>query len=175
MDINQKEFKIVDNFRVLFAVHFPDNQELRDLNGKRINISIDDHNSFLSARVIIPPNYDVEGLVGFLVDNHIEDIYSIRRGKLSVVFNSVPAFRIPTQAIVEYNGKQGVVVKDVNGIIRFRPVEIYKTQQDFTFISRGNANAEIASGDETDRTIVFYEEIILNPNLSRIDTIYWGW
>lgn len=174
LDINQKDFKIVDNFRVLFIVHFPNSQELVDLNGRRINISIDDHNSFLSARVIIPSNYDKDGLVGFLVDNHIEDIYSIRRGKLSAVFNSVPAFRIPTQAIVEYNGKQGVVVKDVNGIIRFRPVEIYKSQQDFTFISRGNARTEIGPEANPERTIVFYEEIILNPNLNRIDTIYWG-
>lgn len=172
MDINQNEFKIVDNFNALFVSYLPNNQTLKEMNGKRIKVSIDDQNTFLNCKVVVPETYDKEGLIGFKVDSHIEDIYKIRRGKISVIFNSMPAFRIPTSSIVQYDGVRGVVVKDVNGIIRFRPVAILKDQGEFCYVSKGNERSNVLVDGEEERTIVFYEELILNPNLNTIDTIY---
>lgn len=172
MDINQNEFKIIDNFKALFVSYIPDNDKIRELNGKKIQISIDDQNTFLDAKLIVPETYDNEGIVGFLVTSHIEDIYKIRRGKISVVFNSMPSFRVPKNSIINYNDMMGIMVKDVNGIIRFRPIEIYKEQKDFYYISKGDERSNININGEDHRTVVFYEEIILNPNPRQIDTIY---
>lgn len=172
LSANKLEFKIVDNFKAMLVSYFPDNNQLRELNGKNIMISLDDKATFISAKVVIPETYDKEGLVGFLVTSHVEDIYTLRRGKISIIFSQVPALQIPTESIVQYNDTKGVVVKDVNGIIRFKPISIYMVDEDLTYISKGDDYSRIRIGDEDIGTLLFYEEIILNPDLDKIDTIY---
>lgn len=172
LSANKLEFKIVDNFKAMLVSYFPDNNQLRELNGKNTMISLDDKATFISAKVVIPETYDKEGLVGFLVTSHVEDIYTLRRGKISIIFSQVPALQIPTESIVQYNDTKGVVVKDVNGIIRFKPISIYMVDEDLTYISKGDDYSRIRIGDEDIGTLLFYEEIILNPDLDKIDTIY---
>jgi len=68
--------------------------------------------------------------------------------------------------VIEKDGLKGVYIRDISGIIRFRPIEIISEDDDYVYISTGDKNNYIftGEGEEKVRTVRQFDEILLNPS-----------
>lgn len=162
---HSKDFKIIDNFKATAMFNVPGNQKLMDMDGKYVTFSLDALNTFGKGIVIVPADYQTEGTAGILIQTHIEDIYQMRKGQINIIFNTLKALVIPSKSIFKHDGKIGALVRNVNGVIDFRPVEILKKEGDKTYIFAGDDKGRLLDGEEKVSTVQYYEDVVTNPLL----------
>lgn len=169
---NSNDFKIVDNFNAIATFLFPNNEMLRSHDGKYISYSIDGLNTIGTGKLIIPADYSTNGVAGVQINNHIEDIYKNRKGKIYVIFDEMNALIVPTKSLIKINGEMGVLARDVNGVIQFRPVDLLKREGKDTYISAGDENGYIVRSEENVKTLRYFEDVITTPREDIIGDIY---
>ena len=157
---SSRDFKIIDNGR------------LKELDGKYVTYSIDNFNTFGKGIALVPADYDKEGVAGIFINSHIEDIYQMRKGKINVIFDSVKALIIPTGSLIKKDGVIGVLARDVNGIIQFRPVTLLKREAEKSYVSQGNEKGFIKVNGEDVLTLQYYEDVVLRPDADMIGQIF---
>lgn len=169
---HSKDFKIIDNFKSTLMFNVPGNQKLMDLDGKYVKFSLDGYNTFGKGIVVVPADYQTEGTAGIVIDTHIEDIYQIRKGQINIIFDTLKSLVIPSKCIFRNEGKVGALVRNVNGVIDFRPVEILKTEGDKTYIYAGDNKGKVLDGEKSVLTVQYYEDVITNPSSDLIGKIF---
>lgn len=169
---HSKDFKIIDNFKATAMFNVPGNQKLMDMDGRYVTFSLDGLNTFGKGIVIVPADYQTEGTAGILIQTHIEDIYQMRKGEINIIFNTLKALVIPSKSIFKHEGKIGALVRNVNGIIDFRPIEILKKEGDKTYISAGDDNGKLLDGEKRVSTVQYYEDVVTNPSDDLIGEIF---
>lgn len=110
----------------------------------------------------------VEGNKGVVLckfNRDFSNYYDKRHIELDIIKNAYDTFKIRKKAIIEKDGIEGVYIKDISGIVRFRPVQIISQDDDYVYISPGDKNSyiTIGEGDEKVRTVRLFDEILLNP------------
>lgn len=167
-----RDFKIIDNFKATAMFYAPNNGRLKELDGKYVTYSIDNFNTFGKGIALVPADYDKEGVAGIFINSHIEDIYQMRKGKINVIFDSVKALIIPTGSLIKKDGVIGVLARDVNGIIQFRPVTLLKREAEKSYVSQGNEKGFIKVNGEDVLTLQYYEDVVLRPDADMIGQIF---
>ncbi len=165
-------FKIVDNFKVVFSFHIDDNKKIIDQNGRRVKISFDNYKTFYNGKLLVPDNYVNNGLAGVEITDYIEDIYNLRKTNAAIIFDQKPGLQAPKSSLIKYENKDGVCVRDVNGIVRFRPVEILDSDNVYYIISSGDSQGNITIDDKSVKTATFYEQVLVNPSEKNIGKIF---
>lgn len=165
-------FKIVDNFKVVFSFHIDDNKKIIDQNGRRVKISFDNYKTFYNGKLLVPDNYVNNGLAGVEITDYIEDIYNLRKTNAAIIFDQKPGLQVPKSSLIKYENKDGVCVRDVNGIVRFRPVEILDSDNVYYIISSGDSQGNITIDDKSVKTATFYEQVLVNPSKKNIGKIF---
>lgn len=165
-------FKIVDNFKVVFSFHIDDNKKIIDQNGRRVKISFDNYKTFYNGKLLVPDNYVNNGLAGVEITDYIEDIYNLRKTNAAIIFDQKPGLQVPKSSLMKYENKDGVCVRDVNGIVRFRPVEILDSDNVYYIISSGDSQGNITIDDKSVKTATFYEQVLVNPSEKNIGKIF---
>ena len=165
-------FKIVDNFKVVFSFHIDDNKKIIDQNGRRVKISFDNYKTFYNGKLLVPDNYVNNGLAGVEITDYIEDIYNLRKTNAAIIFDQKPGLQVPKSSLIKYENKDGVCVRDVNGIVRFRPVEILDSDNVYYIISSGDSQGNITIDDKSVKTATFYEQVLVNPSEKNIGKIF---
>ena len=167
-----RDFKIIDNFKATAMFYAPNNGRLKELDGKYVTYSIDNFNTFGKGIALVPADYDKEGVAGIFINSHIEDIYQMRKGKINVIFDSVKALIIPTGSLIKKDGVIGVLARDVNGIIQFRPVTLLKREAEKSYVSQGNEKGMINLNGEDVLTLQYYEDVVLRPDADMIGQMF---
>ncbi|MDO5716594.1 MAG: HlyD family efflux transporter periplasmic adaptor subunit [Tissierellia bacterium] len=168
----QGYFKIVDNFYGVFVFKVSDVKQFEPYMNQIVNIRLEGKDKFYKGRLSWNNNGEDGKVAGIHVNSYIEDLYPIRKATMEIIFREQPALKIPTTSIIQYNGISGVCVKDINGIVQFRPVEILKSDKDVSYVAKGNSSHMIENGETKTRTLAFYEEILKFPQLDKIGKIY---
>ena len=111
----------------------------------------------------------IEGDKGVILcrfNRNFENYYDKRYIKLDIIKNKYDSFRIKKKCVIEKDGLKGVYIKDISGIVRFRPIEIISEDEDYVYISTGDKNnyIYIEEGDKRLRTVRQFDELILNPS-----------
>lgn len=169
---HSKDFKIINNFKATAMFNVPGNQRLMDMDGRYVKFSLDGYNTFGKGIVIVPADYQTEGTAGILIDSHIEDIYQLRKGQINIIFETLKALVIPSKSLFKYEGKVGALVRNVNGVIDFRPVKVLEVEGDKTYIYSGDNKGRISDDDKNTLTVQYYEDVITNPNSDLIGKIF---
>lgn len=167
-----RDFKIIDNFKATAMFYAPNNGRLKELDGKYVTYSIDNLNTFGKGIAIVPADYDKEGVAGIFINSHIEDIYQIRKGKINVIFDSLKALIVPTGSLIKKDGVVGVLARDVNGVIQFRPVNLLKREAEKSYVSQGNKKGMIKVKGEDVMTLQYYEDVVVRPDPDLIGEIF---
>ena len=121
-----------------------------ELNGKIISLNISNNNVVIVLKL----------------NTYLHEDYNLRFTPISIINYKKEGLKIATDVIIEKDGKKGVFIKEIHGIVTFRQIDILGVEDDYTFINKGNNNGYIHfDGDEKPKkTVTLYDEIFLEPN-----------
>lgn len=157
-------FKIIDNFQWYMAIKIEDKKDIEDyVLGQTVKLELEDKTELKGK--IITINYSGTNAVLVLrFNDYIHNNYNLRHTSVDLIHSKKEGHKIPTDVIIERDGDKGVYIKEINGIVKFRPIKIFGEEGDYTFIDKGNSNGyiEFIEGKPV-KTVTLYDEIFINP------------
>lgn len=166
IDVGESMFKVIDNFEWYMIIKIDSIKDIASYEeGDKIHLIGGDVIGELKGNI---QKINTDGDRGTFIcrfNNDFNYYYDKRHIDIEVIEYRQDGFKIPKKSVIELNGINGVYIKDISGIIRFRPIEILSKDEDFAYISLGDENNKIAVGKKKElvRTIRQFDEIILNP------------
>ncbi len=164
---NKPVFKIVDDYQWYLIMEIEDvidtEFELEDV----ISISIileEDKLVELDLPVVEILEENREILYVLEGTKYIEKLYDKRFVNINVITFKEDTLRIPIESLTEMGDIVGVKVKEFYGAVTFRPVEVVASDENYAYVSKGDNNGYIKSGDESLRTITMFSDIITDPD-----------
>ena len=112
-------------------------------------------------------NEDESGTVAILeLRDHLQQVYVPRKQKAVIIKNTLPAIKVPKEAIVKNKiGQEGVYVNAVRHFVKFVPVDVLAVRGDYAILNLGDSKQTIAaSGGDRVKTLRRYDEVIIEPN-----------
>lgn len=154
-------YKIVDNYDYYVATVIEDNSYFDDLEiGDRLILVLDSIE--ITARTEIIQRSNGEVMIIARAKDKLMELGYQREHHLSLITDKDQAFDLPTHSIVEKEGIPGVYTKELNGLIRFVPVDIIYQKDQHTLVSTGD-EGKIYKNNKELKTITIYDQIILDP------------
>lgn len=164
VNVGDALFKIMDNYNWYLLVDVDDIKEIKSLKeGDMLSVCLDGRDEELKGRIIKIQPKNGQGLVAIRLDTHFHDYYEKRNVDVKIIKSKNEGLKVPTKAICEKDGLNGVYIKDISGIIRFRPVKILGQNEEYAIVSKGNNNnlIDIEGSDKKIKTIKVFDEILL--------------
>ncbi|SHI03856.1 HlyD family efflux transporter periplasmic adaptor subunit [Sporanaerobacter acetigenes] len=166
-DVNAGDamFKVMDNYDWYLLVDVDDIKKIKSLKERdMISICLDDSDEELRGRIIKIKSKNGQGIVAIKLDTHFHDYCEKRNVDIEIIKSKNEGLKVPTKAICEKDGLNGVYIKDISGIIRFRPVKILGQNEEYTIVSKGNNSnfIDIEGSDKRIKTIKVFDEILLS-------------
>ncbi|CCQ96035.1 exported hypothetical protein [[Clostridium] ultunense Esp] len=158
-------FKIMDNFEWYMIIKI---ENLKDISsyeeGNLILLTGEQIEDELEGRIERISKDKGKGLIIAKFNTDFHHYYDKRYLNVNIIKYKYDGYRIQSKAITEKDGVKGVYIKEISGIVRFRPVEIIKEDDEFAYISKGdkNYNINIKGSDNPVRTVRQFDEILLN-------------
>lgn len=165
--------KIINNFECYVATCI-NNKLNEDIKiGKKAKIRLS-NNQEIDAEVsyISKEENDNETLIILKINQLTEELINYRKISFDIIWWSYSGLKLPNQAIVEENGKN-YVVRNRAGYLSKLLVNVLKQNEKYSIVTiytteelkeLGYSNSEINSY----KKITVYDEILLNPNLEKI-------
>lgn len=158
-------FKIIDNFEWYMIINVEDMNDIESYEeGDAISISGDETVDNMHGHIEKINKEKNEGLILCKFNTDFEKYYDERYMEINIVKKSQVGYKIPTKSVVEKDDMKGVYVKDISGIIKFRPIRIITQEDKTTCVECGdeNNNIQIEGHEEPFKTISLFDEIFLN-------------
>lgn len=164
VEAGQPVFKIINNFQWYMIIKIEEIEDIASyeegdpilLVGEQIEDELEGY--------IEKINKDKgKGLILCKFNVDFQHYYDKRHMNVDIIKYKYNGFRIPSESIIEIDDVEGVYIRDISGIIRFRPIEILDEDDEFTYISIGdkNNNINIEGHDDPVRTVRQFDEILL--------------
>lgn len=163
--IDEPIYKIIDNFEWYMGIKIEDIKEIKGLEIKDIiRIEMKEDKKELLGRVIAINNSKNKAVIIIKFNTKLHEYYNNRFPEIYIIKDKIEGFKIPNKTIVEKDSVKGVYIKDLSGIVRFRPIKIVGEDGKYTHVDMGNSKSQIKlkDGEESVRTISIYDEIFLN-------------
>ncbi|NLY47169.1 MAG: hypothetical protein GX053_14455 [Tissierella sp.] len=160
------KYKIINNFNWYLAIKIDNisNVASYELNDS-FYLKVADNDRELVGNIVAINQSNNKGVYIIKFNSYLYDYYDLRFPTVEIMLKRQNVYQIPSKAIIENDGQKGVYIKEFNGIVRFRPVEIIDEKDNYTFISKGNESRLINLDSENPvRTISLYDEILINPS-----------
>lgn len=119
-------------------------------------------------------NEDDSGTVAILeLKDHLQQVYVPRNQKVVVIKDTLPAVKVPKEAVVKgKKGQMGVYVNAVRHFVKFIPVDVLAVRGNYAILSLGDSKQTVAvSGGKRGKTIRPNDEIITEPKKVNRDKI----
>lgn len=169
-------YKIIRNFEYYIAATVDNEKAKLFEENKYIKTRIlSDGGQHVVWGYIKKINYGSEESVLILFfDDYFYKIYDKRYVNLELITAIHEGLKIKNEALTEVNGIKGVYVQDASNIIKFFPVEILGSDEEYSIISLGeyvgaDERNKITIGNEKYPTIKIFDKVILEP-----DKVYEG-
>ncbi len=167
VSVNEPIFKIIDNFEWYMAIKIEDSEEISKYspgNKIKIYIDIDEKEEEIRGNIVAINNSGDKSVVVVKFNTMFHKIYNLRFPMIDIVKEEINGYKIPSKVIVNIDNMDGVYVKDRSGIVRFRPVSIFKEDNNYAYIYPGDMDGNIFLNNEAMMTISMFDEILINPN-----------
>lgn len=167
LKVGEPVYKIIDNLEWYIMIRVEDKKELDRLEeGNSIYVTIDDMNEKVQAEVIKVDKSKDKPIVMVKCDTYFHNYYNKRYVKVDLIKNSYNGLKLPAKVVTNKDGIDGVYVKDISGIIRFRPVKILGKDEKFTVVDEGDKDhmIKLKGSDKYKKTITLHDEILSNTN-----------
>lgn len=159
-------YKIINNFTwyLMTEIDAKDMDKLEE--NKLIYIKINDKDKKITSRIVkLVKNKDKYFMILKLTE-YFHEFYNERYLDIKIVKNTFQGLMIPNKSIIEKDGMKGVYIKDISGIVKFRPIKILTSNDEYTIVSEGNSNSkiELIVDGETQQftTVKMFDEVFLD-------------
>lgn len=171
--INNPIYKLIDNFEWYLAILVDDLkkiEEIKENNTLTININNDMEN--MTGRVVMINEFKNNGVIVLKFTSKLHDFYDLRFIDLEILKSNKNAYKIPKEAVIDKQNEKGVYIKDLSGVVRFRPVITIGEDNNNFYIKAGDDSGNLRlSDDKVIRTITNFDEVFLKPNNVREGSI----
>ncbi len=164
--------KVIDNFEAYIAT-ISDTPESKAAEvGNVVTVRLANNKEIEAEIAYISQENEEETLLILKINKEIEELLNYRKISFELVWWSHSGLKVPNQAIVEQDGLQ-YVVRNRAGYLSQILVKVKKQNEKYSIISNydteelkelGYTSTQITNM----RNISIYDEIILNPDLSKI-------
>lgn len=164
--------KVVDDYRWYLALSLEQDQVFEV--GDYLNLTVmDDGSEVLTDRLPIIDIMDKNSDKIYILRSNrfLERVYDKRHVDIRITVTRMSSFRIPTKALTTNEGLQGVMVKEFYGVVNFRPVDVIHSDENLTYVSKGDSSGYIEVKDKSYRTISVYSEIVIRPDIVQVGDI----
>lgn len=138
------KYKIISNFNWYLAIKIDNLKETVDYElYDPIRLKIADIDRELVGNIIAINESNNKAVYIVKFSSYLYDYYDLRFPNVEIMLSNQDVYQIPTKAIIEKDGQKGVYIKEFNGIVKFRPIEIVVEKDNYTFVSMGNESRQI--------------------------------
>lgn len=158
-------FKVIDNFEWYVILKIENLKDIESYQeGDSIVLSNKDLNEEFRGKIININPENNKGTILCRFNTGFHNIYDKRFMNLDIIKYKYEGFKLPKKALVEKDDQSGVYIKDISGIIKFRPVKVLKEDDKFIYISSGDDknNISLKGKDDLIKTITKFDEVLLN-------------
>ncbi len=165
-------YKIIRNFEYYITATVNNEKAKLFEENKYIKVRIlSDGDQHIVWGFIKKINYGSEESVLILYfDDYFYKVYDKRYVNLELITAVYEGLKIQNEALIEVDGLKGVYVKDASNIIKFFPVEIIGSDEEYSIISLGdyigtNERNIVTINDKRYPTIKIFDKVILQPDM----------
>lgn len=165
VSVGEPLFKIINNFEWYMAIKVESKEDIEQYKlGQALVLELDDGTE-LKGKIVSINITDDKAVVVLYLNTYLHSNYNLRITPLNIVHYKKDGLKIPSKVIINKDGTDGVLIKEINGIVKFRPISIIGEEGDYTFIDNGDNNGYIKlEGIEKGvRTVSLFDEILNDP------------
>ncbi len=160
-------YKIIDNF-TWYAMTEVDAKDVDKLEeGKIVHVRLNNDEKKIISRIVKIIKEKDKCLIILKFTDFLHEHYKERYIDIHIIKNTFEGLIIPNKSITEKDGIKGVYIKDISGIVKFRPVKILTSDDEHTIVSDGEGNSsqiELNVNGKIQKftTLQMFDEIFIN-------------
>ncbi len=164
--------KIIDNFEAYIATISNTKESKEAKVGDKVSVRLSNSNEIDAEITYISQENEDETLLILKIDKDIEELLNYRKISFDLIWWSHIGLRVPNQSIVEEDGLK-YVIRNRAGYLSKILVKIKKQNDKYSIITNytsdelkelGYTSTQITNM----KNISIYDEIVLNPDLSKV-------
>jgi putative membrane fusion protein len=158
-------FKIIDNFEWYMIIKIENIKDISSYKkGDPILLTTDGIEGELKGYIEDIKKEGNKGVIVCKFNTDFDNYYDKRFINVGIIRYRHDGFKIPSESIIEKDGIKGAYIKEISGIVKFKPIEILKEEDKFTYISNGDKNnkIKIKGSDDLVKTVTTFDEILIN-------------
>lgn len=170
---NEEYGKIINNFECYIATVSSSEEAKQAKIEQQVKIRLSNNEEVMAKITNIIEENDGEVLIILKLTKQVEELINYRKISFDLIWWSRAGLKVPNQAIVEQDGLK-YVVRNRAGYLKKILVDVTKHGEKYSIVEPytteklkelGFTNEQIASY----RKITLYDEILLNPDLSKVE------
>lgn len=174
VNVDDKLLKVINNFEY-YMVCLVNNSDISTYKeGSYIRVRFNDGDNIVFGFIEKINSSSEESVLIISFDAFFYNVYNKRIVKTELIKNIYQGIKVDKEAVIEKEGITGVYVKDISNIIKFFPVDIIGSNDEYYMVSQGDIITEgdrgrITINDKIYSTVKAFDKVVLNP-----DKVYEG-
>ncbi|MFB0971407.1 MAG: hypothetical protein GX666_05175 [Tissierellia bacterium] len=157
-------YKLIDNFAYFMAVPIDEMSSIENLEvGSSIELLVNSRTT-LKGNIYQINQTENTGVIIISLKDKLSELGYDRILDASIIKNKIKSYVISTKSVVEVNNQPGVYIRELNGLVKFRPIHIVNQNDLDTIVETGDNKGYIEDiNGESVRTITVFDELIDEP------------
>lgn len=165
--------KIIDSSKCYIATISDSEQARKTSVGDSVKVRLSSNKVIKSTVAYVSQENEEETLIVLEINKQISELANYRKISFDLIWWNESGLKVPNQAIVEENGIN-YVVRNRAGYLDKIAVKVTKKNDKYSIVTNYSTNELKELGfSSTDinsmKSISIYDELILNPNLSKVN------
>lgn len=155
-------FKTINNFEWYLAIKIINTKDIDKYEiGHAITVELTDKE--IVGNIVAINTTSNKAVIVVRFRDYLHEIYNLRFVDAKIIEERIESYKIPVSSIFEYEGKKGVYIEEINGIVKFKPINVLDIVEDYAYIDKGDINGLITIEGDKYKTISLYDEIFVDP------------
>ncbi len=157
-------YKLIDNFSYRLAIPVDEIDKLGNYTvGENINLLINSRTT-LNGTVERINKTENTGVIIVALKDKLSELGYDRVVDASIIKNKISSYVIKTKSVVEVNNQPGVYIRELNGLVKFRPINIVSQSDIDTIVETGDNKGYIENVNKKSvRTVSAFDDVIDEP------------
>lgn len=152
---NNQEVKIGDPiFKIItdqtwYIMTKVENDDLGKIEkGSKISVEVDKHKCEIEGVVFKLDKSKKGNFIIIELDKYIHELYKKRYVNLKIIKEVQTGMQIPKKSIVDKDGQKGVYIKEISGVVKFRPINILSETENICIVESALEDQPLQIYDE---------------------------
>ena len=141
-------FKIISDQTWYIMTKVEDNDLKNIEKGSKVSLEVDKRKGTIEGKVYKLDKSKKGSFIIIKLEKYIHEFYNKRYIDIKLIKEVQTGMQVPKKSIVEKDGQSGVYIKDISGIVRFRPVNILAETEKISIVESIEENDPLRIYDE---------------------------